>query len=148
MRAAARTSNDQMLGEVGNDVMLGQAGNDYLQGGAGDDTLFGGANSDTFDGGTGNDYLVAGDSAGAADGAADAFYFRGTWGVDTISGFGDAPGDQDILYFETATVGSFTNVYNDMSQQGANVLLAIDASHGLWILNTTKAALFDDIALF
>lgn len=140
--------NDQLLGENGNDYMLGQAGNDYLQGGAGDDTMFGGSGNDTFDGGAGNDYLVAGDTAGAADGSSDAFYFRGAWGVDTISGFGDSGADQDILYFQATTVGSFQNVYNNMNQIGANVLLAIDTNHGIWILNVTKAQLYDDIALF
>lgn len=142
------SGNDQMLGEGNDDVLQGQGGNDYLQGGAGNDSMFGGTGNDTFDGGAGNDFLVAGDTVGGADGSSDAFYFRGTWGVDTVSGFGDSGGDQDILYFQQSVVGSIQAVFNSMSQQGANVLIALDANHGVWVTSTTVAALTDDIALF
>lgn len=63
--------NDALYGEAGNDILRGGNGNDALDGGLGDDKLFGDAGNDMLTGGTG----------------ADIFYFRGAFGLDTITDF-------------------------------------------------------------
>lgn len=77
-------------GRGGNDRLEGEGGSDILQGFAGADTLTGGFGADTLDGGLGNDTFF--------------FQTRQDFG-DTITAFGGAAGDNDLLQFARSDLG-------------------------------------------
>ena len=82
--------DDLVFGGSGNDVVGGGNGNDLLFGGSGNDDLRGGGGLDTLEGGGGNDAL-------RGQGGSDTYVFSAGFGDDTVLGFGDASGNQDVI---------------------------------------------------
>ena len=116
--------------------LTGGLGNDLLFGLAGQDSLIGGAGNDRLDGGLGRDFLTGG--AGA-----DQFLFAKTFGVDRVMDFED---DVDVLVLSGfAAIISAANALSHAVQSGANVVFTFSDGDALTVLNTTKAALMDDL---
>jgi len=97
--------NDTLVGEAGQDVLIGDGGTDWLYGGndddmlrgdAGGDYLYGQNGNDTLNGGAGNDLLDggAGNDVYTGGTGADRFIIRDLGGIDTITDFKRAQGDQ------------------------------------------------------
>lgn len=122
---------------LGNRI-TGGAGNDRLYGLAGQDSLIGGAGYDRLDGGTGRDFLTGG--AGA-----DQFVFSKAAGVDRVMDFEN---DVDTLVIKGfAGVTTATLALSHAVQSGLNVVFNFGEGDALVVLNTTKAALMDDLLI-
>ncbi|MGB0966990.1 MAG: serine hydrolase [Halocynthiibacter sp.] len=83
---AARTSDNQLIGQDGNDVLRGGHGDDRIEGGNGNDVLIGRRGDDQIGGGDGNDALRGGrgdDQLSGGDGNDD---IRGGRGDDALDG--------------------------------------------------------------
>jgi Ca2+-binding RTX toxin-like protein len=99
--------NDFLDGGAGNDRIEGLGGNDTVIGGTGNDQMNGGIGADNISGGAGNDRLVGGVGVDRMNGGAgnDAFLFNTTpskANLDIISGFSNAPGNNDTFYLDNA----------------------------------------------
>jgi Ca2+-binding RTX toxin-like protein len=77
-------------GGLGNDTLNGGGGKDTLNGGAGNDKLNGGLGNDKLNGSTGNDAFVFNTALNAAT------------NKDTISGFANAAGNNDVIQLDNA----------------------------------------------
>lgn len=127
-RMLGGNGNDLISGNVSNDVMFGENGNDRLIGGSGHDRMNGGAGFDTLEGGTGNDVMVGG-------GNADTFVFADGFGRDAITDFDalnsferiDLTGHSDVTYY--------SDISNNMTQDGANVLININGTDVIELRN-------------
>ena len=118
--------------------LTGGAGNDQLFGLDGQDSLIGGAGDDRLDGGAGRDFLTGG--AGA-----DQFLFAKTSGADRVMDFED---NVDVLVLSgLAGVSTATQALSHALQYGANVVFNFGEADVLTVLNTTKAALMDDLLI-
>lgn len=115
--------SDTLTGAAGNDHLIGNAGADTLQGDDGVDRLYGSAGNDTLNGGNGNDWLEGGAGNDSLTGAAnnDTYFLSGIFGTDTISGFGDVAGNQDLIAFSSSVVPNFATLQTNVVQSGANV---------------------------
>ncbi len=117
---AGDAGNDTLNGNGGVDYLYGGDGDDVLNGGDGDDILIGGSGEDTLVGGAGDDILNGGGSfnggmdfleggmgadtmygsgsgAGAVAGDVTFVYNSVDEGGDTIIGFDDVDGGQDVI---------------------------------------------------
>jgi Ca2+-binding RTX toxin-like protein len=108
--------NDTLTGDAGANTLAGLAGNDRLIGGAGNDTLFGGA-------------------------GADSFAFGAGFGKDTVGDFTATGTGHDTIDFLTAVFASFGAVQSHMTQSGANVVIALNASNTITLQDVTLASL-------
>lgn len=116
--------------------LTGGDGNDRLYGLDGQDSLIGGAGDDRLDGGAGRDFLTGG--AGA-----DQFVFAKTAGADRVMDFEN---DVDVLVLSGfAGVTTAVQALSHALQYGANVVFNFGEGDMLTVLNTTKAALLDDL---
>ena len=114
--------DDQMLGEVGSDLLVGGSGRDRLDGGAEDDALYGEQGDDILIGGAGNDAMNGGSGN-------DLFVFAPQFGEDTIFGFGDFVGDQDVVQFSGAGLfKTFADVVARATQVGSDTVLTVDST--------------------
>ncbi|MEM9898825.1 MAG: calcium-binding protein [Pseudomonadota bacterium] len=120
--------NDQINGGDGNDDIEGGRGNDDIEGGRGNDDirgfgdndmLNGGGGADTLNGGAGNDSLTGGDGN-------DTFVFAGNFGDDTITDFAARNNNEKIDLTGVAGIDSFADLASALSQQGNDVLIALD----------------------
>ena len=107
-------------------MITGNAGNNTLSGLGGNDTLIGGSGNDTMAGDAGNDTYV----------------FRANFGHDTITSFGDAAGNQDILDV-TGVFANFAAVQAVMQQTGLDVHIG-DVNNDIILKNVTLANLGAD----
>jgi serralysin len=101
--------DDSLIGGDGNDTLTGVSGNDTLIGGADNDNLSGGADNDSLNGGDGNDTLNGGVGTDTltGDAGADRFAFSSsTHGIDTITDFNPAVGEDLIQVTRTGFGGS------------------------------------------
>ena len=119
------SGNDTITGDGSANVLSGGSGNDTINGAGGNDTLEGGAGDDTLNGGAGSDTLV----------------FKPGFGNDTINQFGDSSGNQDIVEFSTSLFASFSAVQAAMAQQGADVVITVDASNRITLKGVALGSL-------
>jgi Ca2+-binding RTX toxin-like protein len=120
--------NDSLTGDGNANVIDADGGNDTLNGGGGADTLIGGAGDDTMNGGTGN----------------DAFVFNLGFGNDTITAFGDAAANQDVIDFSSAIFANFAAVQAASHQVGSDVHIDVDGSNSIVLTNVLLANLGAD----
>ena len=100
-------TGDQLFGGDGNDHIYGSSGDDLIYGEAGADLIVGGADQDILSGGDGNDIFVN---------------ILGT-GHDTITDFSNG----DIITIQrTDVISDYASVVQNMAQQGADTVIAID----------------------
>ncbi len=91
--------SDVMDGRGGADLLAGFRGDDRLTGGNGRDTIFGGDGADRISGGGGRDDLYG-------EAGNDSFVFvRLARAFDTIHGFSDVGGNNDVVEFDSAVFG-------------------------------------------
>ncbi|OYU39293.1 MAG: hypothetical protein CFE33_12895 [Pseudorhodobacter sp. PARRP1] len=116
--------------------LTGGAGGDRLFGLDGQDSLLGGAGNDRLDGGTGRDFLTGGEGA-------DQFIFAKGSGADRVLDFEN---DVDVLVLRGLTgITTAAEALSHAVQQGAHVVFNFGDGDVLTVLNTTTAALIDDI---
>ena len=89
-----------------------------------------------MDGGTGRDFLTGG--AGV-----DQFLFAKTYGADRVLDFEDNVDALELSGF--AGVSTAAQALSHALQLGANVVFNFGEGDVLTVLNTTKAALMDDL---
>lgn len=111
---------DQLWGNTGANTLWGNAGNDLLRGRAGNDQLYGGAGADRFIFAKGDDLDVLRDFQNNAD----TICFSGLTGITTVA-----------------------KALAKADQVGAHVVFDFGAGDRLTVLNTTLAALRDDISI-
>ncbi|MCF8511706.1 MAG: hypothetical protein K9G43_09685, partial [Rhodobacteraceae bacterium] len=116
----------------------GSSYDDRLSGNAGANTLWGMAGNDTLTGRGGNDRLYGG-------GGADRFVFAAGHGADRIADFQD---DIDTLVFAArASFDTKAEALSFASQTGADVLFRFGGGDSLLVVNTSLAAIADDIVV-
>ena len=115
--------DDVLTGDAGKNFLYGQDGNDQLFGLAGDDKLFGGAGSDTF-------IMASGD------------------GADSIHDFVSGAGSDDLLDVSSFGFASLTDILNNASQVGGDVVITLDGTTSVALLGTSLASLHEDDFLF
>lgn len=129
---------DSLSGGLDADILYGGGSGDALRGDAGADKLYGGMGADRLDGGTGADSLIGGLGS-------DAFVFAAGNGADRVSDFQD---DIDRLVLNRDLgVASAAEALDKAQAYGTHVLFDFGGGDTLLVLNTTKAALADDIVL-
>ncbi|MBD2622923.1 calcium-binding protein [Microcystis flos-aquae FACHB-1344] len=153
--------NDSLNGNPGNDSLNGGDGNDNLTGVSGDDTLIGGNGNDTLLGGDGNDSLNGGDGNDTLNGGpgtdtltggagADRFVFSSsTQGIDTITDFNPAVGE-DLIQVTRTGFGGSTALPSLGALTTAQFLSGAGATSATttaqrFIYNTTDGALRFDV---
>jgi len=102
----------------------GTAGNDLLPGFGGNDTIVWLAGKDVLDGGVGNDRLTGGEDA-------DLFVFNANFGMDTITDLTN----QDQIQFADGLFDDAQAVLDRSEQIGNNVVITLDASNTITLLN-------------
>jgi len=108
--------------------LTGSAFNDILTGDGGNNIIIGGAGNDTMNGGAGN----------------DSFVFNAGFGQDTITAFGDAGTNQDVIDFSTAVFANFAAVQAAIHQVGADVHIDVNASTSITLTSFTATNLGAD----
>jgi serralysin len=148
------TGNETMAGGDGTDFMYGEAGTDLLVGGAGNDVMSGGADNDFLYGEAGDDIIEGGDSDDLMHGGAgvDSLFGQGgndtylfdvaTSGLDVIFDihFGPGPSDQVVIQ-NGGAIDTFAELIGNAYQDGADVVIAFNATTGIYIKNHTIAQL-------
>src|SRR5262249_48879904 len=122
------SGNDSITGSAAANILNGGAGNDAISGGGGDDIIIGGSGDDIMDGGAGN----------------DRFVFDVNFGHDTITAFGDAGTNQDILDFAIALFANFAAIQAARHQGAGDVHIDFNAANGVVLSNFTLANLGAD----
>ncbi len=130
---------DRLYGGTGNDTLSGEEGQDILYGGAGSDVLYGGAEADYLFGEDDDDYLVGGAGNDDLTGGAgnDTFLIRAGDGSDRILDFiaGDASGD--LIQLSGFGWSSFTDVVNNSTQSGPDVVINLGMGQTLRLVGVT-----------
>lgn len=175
-RLDARNGADQLQGRGGNDVLIGGLGADVLDGGADVDTAdysgnfgaiwidliagvgrFNFAEGDTLIGiekviGTDfNDRFDSNSSTNFFTGGAgdDLFVFQANFSQDFIMDFaGNGAAAGDTIRFGAGTFSSFAQVMAAATQQGSDVVIALNAFNTLTLTNVTLAQLDSSDFLF
>lgn len=122
-------------GGEGNDVISGGSGDDQMFGGLGNDTLKGGSGDDEIEGGAGNDVLTGGSDS-------DTFHFAAGFGHDTITDFGAS--EPDVIWFEGGIFADFDAMMAHATQDGADLVITIDADSSVTLSGTSLASLGAD----
>lgn len=128
-------------GEAAGDVFTsienvhGSAFNDKIAGNSAANTLCGLAGADTLAGGAGSDRLYGGSGA-------DHFLFQTGYDTDAVMDFAD---NVDSLHIDIGAAMTVSKGMTFAAQAGADVVFDFGAGDVLRVLNTTKAALVDDI---
>jgi hypothetical protein len=135
--------HDAGWGGAGNDIILADAGNDFLFGGTADDWLYGGSGEDRLDAGPGVDGILTGTGNDTI-----AFDVQ-TSGLDVIfdGSFGPGEGDK-IAILNGGQVSDFNALISHAYQDGQYVVIAFDATTGIYINGYTIAQLAADDFLF
>jgi Ca2+-binding RTX toxin-like protein len=149
---AGGDGNDSMYGEAGSDLMAGGAGNDVLSGGADNDFLYGEGGDDFILGGEGDDQIIGGAGVDGLFGEAgnDTFVFDVAVSVlDVIFDGAFGPGATDQVVIQNGgAIDTFAELIDNASQDGADVVVAFNATTGIYIKNHTIAQLAPDDFLF
>jgi Ca2+-binding RTX toxin-like protein len=149
---AGGDGNDSMYGEAGSDLMAGGAGNDVLSGGADNDFLYGEGGDDFILGGEGEDQIVGGAGVDGLFGEAgnDTFVFDVAVSMlDVIFDGAFGPGATDQVVIQNAgAIDTFAELMSNAYQDGSDVVIAFNASTGIYIKNHTTAQLAVDDFLF
>lgn len=135
--------NDYISGGDGNDYLLGNGGFDTILGNTGNDTLLGGRDGDVVRGGQGDDLIIGDNATDYLFGdmgsdtltghlGADYFYTNAASGVDIVTDFNQAQGDQVRLEY-----GEAYTAY----QSGADTVVDLFNGTKLILQNTTFSAL-------
>jgi Ca2+-binding RTX toxin-like protein len=135
--------NDLMTGGAGNDVMVGGAGNDAIFGELGDDWLYGGEGADVLAGGPGVDGIFTGTGN-------DLLVFDvASSGLDVVFDgvFGAGAGDQ-VAISNAGFVDTFAELQGLMYQDGSDVVIAFNATSGVYLKGYTVDQLSSDDFLF
>jgi Ca2+-binding RTX toxin-like protein len=135
--------HDAGWGGAGNDIILAGTENDFLFGGLGDDWLYGGSGEDHLNAGQGVDGILT-------EGGNDTVFFDvQTSGLDVITDGSFGPGDGDkIAILNGGEVSDFNAVISHAYQDGPNVVIAFDATTGIYINGYSIAQLAPDDFLF
>ena len=137
------TGHDAGWGGPGNDIILADTGNDFLFGGTGDDWLYGGSGEDRLDAGPGVDGILTG------TGNDTVVFDVQTSGLDVIFDGSFGPGDGDkIAILNGGEVSDFNAVISHAYQDGSNVVIAFDATTGIYVNGYSIAQLAADDFLF
>ena len=135
--------HDAGWGGPGNDIILADAGNDFLFGGTADDWLYGGSGEDRLDAGPGVDGILTG------TGNDTVVFDVQTSGLDVIFDGSFGPGDGDkIEILNGGAVSDFNAVISHAYQDGQYVVVAFDATTGIYISGYSIAQLAADDFLF
>ena len=126
-----------MAGNLGADTLTGNNGNDSLYGGSGADELRGGSGADYINGGNHNDTLYGG-------GGADTFAFGKGSDQDRIAGFSDNVDALRLYGFEFTTASQALTYARNVD---GDVVFDFGNGDILTVVNTTKAALLDDLII-
>ena len=118
---------ENLQGSNFDDVLFGDQGANVLQGMAGDDELWSGAGRDLLQGGQG----------------ADTFIFVAGDGVDVVADFQD--GIDTILINRSGLPVMAALGMQSAVQVGADVVISLGAGDQVTVLNTTLAALLNDV---
>ncbi len=127
--------NDVLMGGNGDDQAFSGTDDDLVDGGAGNDTLFGGAGSDTVNGGADDDLIYGGSGDDSITGGTgdDTFAFITGFGSDTITDFGTADGDADVLDLSEIEGLVLADLLAAATFEGGDATLTI-GTHGTIIL--------------
>jgi hypothetical protein len=137
------SGHDAGGGGAGNDIILADTGNDFLFGGTGDDWLYGGSGEDRLDAGPGIDGLLTGTENDTV------FFDVLTSGLDVIIDGSFGPGDgEKIAILNGGEVSDFDGVISHAYQDGPYVVIAFDATTGIYINGYSIAQLAADDFLF
>jgi Ca2+-binding RTX toxin-like protein len=141
--------NDAFYGEAGSDLMVGGTGNDTMGGGADNDFLYGETGDDVIAGDAGDDQIAGGAGVDLLYGGAgnDTFAFDvATSGLDVIADGAFGPGLGDCVVIQNAgATDTFAELMALAYQDGSDVVIAFNATTGLYLKNHTIAQLsFDD----
>jgi Ca2+-binding RTX toxin-like protein len=135
--------HDAGWGGAGNDIILARTGNDFLFGGLGDDWLYGESGEDRLNAGPGVDGIVTGTENDVV------FFDVQTSVLDVITDGSFGPGDGDkIAILNGGEVSDFNAVISHAYQDGPYVVIAFDATTGIYINGYTTAQLAADDFLF
>jgi RTX calcium-binding nonapeptide repeat (4 copies) len=135
--------HDAGWGGAGNDIILADTGNDFLFGGLGDDWLYGGSGEDRLNAGPGVDGILT------EAGNDTVFFDVLTSGLDVIMDGSFGPGDGDkIAILNGGEVSDFNAVISHAYQDGPYVVIAFNATTGIYINGYTIAQLAADDFLF
>jgi Ca2+-binding RTX toxin-like protein len=106
-------------------------------GGAGDDAVNGGDFNDTLNGGSGADTLTgwAGDDSLTGGWGSDSFVFSWSFGHDTIVDFTD----EDFLDLSAFNFATAADAYSAAYQSGANVVVEVDSTRTITLLDVSLA---------
>lgn len=129
-RLTGDNGTDKLVGLGGADTLSGGNGSDDLRGGDGFDSLSGGNGGDTLDGGAGADSLVG-------DNGPDQFVFLGAFGHDKLIDFEN----EDRIVLDDAQFANFAAVMAGAQQNGANVVITLDAANSITLQNVTVGSL-------
>jgi Ca2+-binding RTX toxin-like protein len=137
------SGHDGGWGGAGNDIILADIGNDFLFGGTGDDWLYGGSGEDRLDAGPGVDGILTGTEDDTV------FFDVLTSGLDVIIDGSFGPGDgEKIAILNGGEVSDFDGVISHAYQDGPYVVIAFDATTGIYINGYSIAQLAADDFLF
>ena len=131
--------DDRLFGDEGNDIVYGNLGNDTCEGGSGADLIRGGQADDVLFGGDGADFISGdrGNDTATGGAGADIFNSFGDAGIDRITDFNRAEGDQVRLdpgsTYTVSQVGADTVV--DITGGAQVILVGVQMSSltGNWI---------------
>ncbi|MGB8815003.1 MAG: calcium-binding protein [Paracoccaceae bacterium] len=131
---------------VGIENLITGAGNDRLTGNSADNKLSSGAGNDILSGGIGNDWLIGGTGVDGLYGGAgaDLFDFGRDGDGDRIYDFQN---DVDTIILRGLGLSSATSALYYASQVGTSVVFDFGQGDTLTVLNTTTAALLNDLLL-
>jgi Ca2+-binding RTX toxin-like protein len=135
--------HDAGWGGAGNDIILAGTGNDFLFGGFGDDWIYGGSGEDLLNAGPGVDGIVT-------EAGNDTVVFDvQTSGLDVIvdGNFGPGAGDK-IEIHNGGEVSDFNAVISHAYQDGPYVVIAFNATTGIYINGYSSAQLAADDFFF
>lgn len=135
--------NDTLFGTSEFDFLLGGLGNDFLLGAAGDDDLAGGPGDDRLVGGPGDDVLAGGEGGDLFD--------IGSSGDDRITDFAPGPASADVIRLAgfPETLATFDEVLAAARQEGPDVVITVDETTSVTLLNVEVEALdADDFEFF
>jgi Ca2+-binding RTX toxin-like protein len=126
--------DDNLSGDNGGDIVYGNIGNDWCDGGAGDDIVRGGQDNDVVLGQAGNDWLSGDRGADTISGGAgaDTFHTFGDAGIDRVTDFNRAEGDQVLVDPGTRYT---------VAQVGADVVIDMGGGNQMQLLGVSLASL-------
>ena len=125
-----REGHDTIHGTKGNNTLHGGQGDDTLYGLAGNDKLYGAEGDDRLDSGVGNDWLIGGIGN-------DTFVIGNNAGSDTIVDFNNDIGYNDVIEFSSSLFQSFTDLAANAIQAKNDVLVTLNSTDYLTVLNST-----------